>query len=160
MCLFLVIFPSGFLRPCQPHGLPGGWIGSMGMKSADCYGSAGLENMPIALASLISSTSIAVSRDKRQKVPRGRGHLYTVTWWRNPKRMEWNDSERRKQAEVLIGVRLLWRVGAEVAVCKGKKKGARMRTRSILCGDDNTWHLEDIQRQLQYIYCSVKYNLK
>lgn len=42
-------------------------------------------------------------------------------WQLNPKWMEWNDSERRKQAEVLIGVRFLGREGAEVT-CKGKKK--------------------------------------
>lgn len=52
-------------------------------------------------------------------------------------RKEINDGETRKQAEVLIRVRLLPREGAEVLVCKGKKS-ARMRTRSILCGENNT----------------------
>lgn len=41
---------------------------------------------------------------------------------------------------------------------KGKKR--RMRTCSILCVEDDTWHLDDIQRQQQQVYCSVKYNLK
>lgn len=45
---------------------------------------------------------------------------------------------------MLIGVRLLEREGAEV-MCKGGKKGARMRTRRILFGEDNTRHLEDMQ---------------
>lgn len=41
------------------------------------------------------------------------------------------------------------------------KKKARMRTRSILFGEDNTQHLEDIQgpkKQEGVIYSSVKYN--
>lgn len=61
---------------------------------------------------------------------------------------------------MLIGVRLLGREGAEVM--RNRKKNARMRTRSILFGEDNTQHLEDIQgpkKQEGVIYSSVKYNI-
>lgn len=44
------------MNPVSNTGSPGGERGSMGMKSADRYGSAGLKNMPIALALLNSIT--------------------------------------------------------------------------------------------------------
>lgn len=50
------------------------------MKSADCHGLAGLENMPIVLALLISSASIVVACDKASETAKGaRGKEASVT---------------------------------------------------------------------------------
>lgn len=148
-CLLLLeSFPSGFNQPLWQHGLPGGinwvdgyeerwllWIGWF-RKYANCS----------RFVNFIRVNSSHWWQDEwNSKDTRGReGRLLLWMWQLDPKWMEWNDSERRRQAEVLIGVRFLGREGAEVMVQR-KKKGARMRTRSILFGEDNTWHLEDTQ---------------